>query len=532
VALEAGRLGPWTWDVAAGRVTWSPALERMHGLEPGTFDGSFEAYQRDIHPDDRARVLAAIEATLAGAVHHLEYRIVRPDGEVRHLEANGQLIRDAAGAPARLVGVCTDVTERRLAEAERERLLSEAEAGRARLALLNRISRDLAESLDYETTLHRVVRLAIPTVGDFGFFDLVEGTEVRRIAHAHADPARQAILDGSRWVRSERTDMNLCALSSGSTGLHPDIGEAWLRDVAVNDGHYGVMDTLAFHSMLTVPLRHGGELLGAMTLFMSRGGRRHTSSDAELAEELANRASSAIVHARLYRAAEAASRAKDDFLALVGHELRTPLTVILGYTQSIQAGRVPPERLARAMEAIDRNARIQARLVEELLDLTRLVRGDLAIAREPVALSRLAAEVVAELQEKAAHKDQHLGATLADGIVVAGDAERLRQVLAQLVANALEFTPRGGRVEVSLQADDGAVALAVTDSGEGIAAAFLPSLFSPFRQADASIRRQHGGLGIGLAIARAIVEAHGGSIGAHSDGPGRGATFTVRLPRA
>jgi GAF domain-containing protein len=205
-----------------------------------------------------------------------------------------------------------------------------------RFEVLAEASATLAASLDWETTLRNVVDLTIPEVADFGFFDVIEpGGNVRRLARAHDDPALQEMLDQTRWQRSERTDINLCALSSGLTGVHPNIDDAWYEHAATGPAHYEVMKALGFCSMITVPLRHGDGLLGALTLFHARSGRHHTPSDVSLVEEIARRAAAAVENARLHRELQdavlrrdEADRRKDEFLAMLGHELRNPLAPV------------------------------------------------------------------------------------------------------------------------------------------------------------------------------------------------------------
>ena len=230
-------------------------------------------------------------------------------------------------------------------------------------------------------------------------------------------------------------------------------------------------------------------------------------------------------------AAEAANRMKDEFLAIVSHELRTPLNAILGWAELMAAGTLPPERVQHGLETIARNARMQARLVEDLLDISRIIAGKLAISHAPTdfgAIVRRAAETVAP---QATTKRVTIEVVIEPGDhEVIGDAARLQQVVWNLLSNAVKFSPEGARVEVTLANDGGAQRLTVLDHGSGIEAGFLPYVFDRFRQAEQAGTRQSGGLGLGLAIAQRIVQMHGGQIAAASGGQGKGASFTVRLP--
>ena len=230
------------------------------------------------------------------------------------------------------------------------------------------------------------------------------------------------------------------------------------------------------------------------------------------------------------RAAEDANRAKDAFLAAVSHELRTPLTPILAWA-GILNEELPAEGTRRALAAIQRNAKAQARLIEDLLDVSRIVSGSWRLALEPVALAPLVHAALDVLRPVAEDKGVALDVALAaEPLIVRGDTERLQQVVWNLVSNAVKFTPRGGRIQVTLARDDASARLTVRDTGEGISPDFLPHVFERFRQADTSSTRRHAGLGLGLAIVRALVERHGGTVHADSPGTGRGATFTVELP--
>jgi signal transduction histidine kinase len=229
--------------------------------------------------------------------------------------------------------------------------------------------------------------------------------------------------------------------------------------------------------------------------------------------------------------AEEQSRLKDEFLATISHELRTPLTSILGWSRMLVSDTLPEAKRRRALEAIDRNARAQTRLVEDLLDASRGLTGELHIASMPVDLTPIIEAALDAVRPAAEAKALDVESALDASVgPVLGDADRLRQIVHNLVANAVKFTPRGGAVRVRLDDDGEAARLVVVDNGPGIRADFLPHVFDRFRQADGSATRAHGGLGIGLSIARDLVALHGGTIEAYSEGEGRGARFVVSLP--
>jgi signal transduction histidine kinase/ActR/RegA family two-component response regulator len=229
--------------------------------------------------------------------------------------------------------------------------------------------------------------------------------------------------------------------------------------------------------------------------------------------------------------AEAANRMKDEFLAVVSHELRTPLNAVLGWIQLLRSGTVPEARRDRALETIERAAKAQAQLVDDLLDVSRILSGKLRIEARPVDLAAPVEAAVATARSSAAAKEIRLEVELdASGDPVVGDEQRLQQVVWNLVSNAIKFTPPGGTVRVRLKRSPTSASIAVSDTGEGIDPALLPHVFERFWQAEGVMNRKHGGLGLGLAIVRYMVEAHGGTVWAESRGRGRGATFTVELP--
>lgn len=233
------------------------------------------------------------------------------------------------------------------------------------------------------------------------------------------------------------------------------------------------------------------------------------------------------------RDAEEANRLKDEFLATLSHELRTPLNAIVGWTAILQQAPVTPSVLAEGVATIERNARMQSQLIEDLLDVSRILSGKLRLDVETVDLTSIVDAAIASVFPASAAKEIHLERECAvEGATIMGDPARLQQVVWNLLSNAVKFTPRGGQVTVSVARVNSQLELVVEDSGQGIAPQFLPHVFDRFRQADASTTRSHTGLGLGLAIVRHVVEQHGGTAAARSAGEGKGATFTIRLPLA
>ena len=257
-----------------------------------------------------------------------------------------------------------------------------------------------------------------------------------------------------------------------------------------------------------------------------------TCTDVDEQRRLAEARDALLASERAARAQiERAMRHRDEFVATLAHELRTPLNAILGWTQMLRRPN-NAEVLARGLEVIERNTRAQAQVISDLLDIGHITSGKIRLAREAVNMLGIVRAAVSIVRPAAEAKGVSIDATSEPLAVVRGDAARLQQVTWNLLSNAVKFTPPGGTITVMAQRMNDRVELRVTDSGEGIAPEFLPFIFDRYRQADASATRSHGGLGLGLSIAKHIVELHGGTIDAFSEGPGRGATFVVRLPPA
>jgi len=299
-------------------------------------------------------------------------------------------------------------------------------------------------------------------------------------------------------------------------------GEQWLA----NEDFGGAPP---LRGWLAAPLTsREGRLIGWIQLSEKEGGD-FTAEDESLVLQLAQMASIAAENT-LFNEAREANRLKDEFLATLSHELRTPLQAILSWSHLLREKPDDPALIARGLDVIERNARSQARLMEDLLDVSRIISDKLALERREVRLAEILNAAAEDARPSAPPQGIELRLERASDSSILGDANRLRQVMSNLLANAIKFTPAGGRIALRLSEDASHAEIAVADTGKGIPADFLPHLFERFRQAESSTTRSHGGLGIGLAIVRHLVELHGGTVRAESEGEGRGATFTLRLP--
>jgi signal transduction histidine kinase/ActR/RegA family two-component response regulator len=421
---------------------------------------------------------------------------------------------------------------------EQSRMRAAAESAERRAKLLAEASTILSSSLDYETTLKQVARLAVPDLADWCGVDMAgDDGSIGRLAVAHKDPAKV------EWAKElqrryppdpdeERGVPNV--LRTGRSEIYNDINDEMLAAAARDDEHLRIMHEIGFTSAMLVPLAVHGRTFGALVFVTTaESGRRYDATDLAFAEDLGRRAAVAIENARLYRDAQESSRLKDEFLATVSHELRTPLTAVMGWAHMLRTNQLDERSAAHALETIERNARAQAQLIDDLLDVSRVITGKLRLDVRPVDSGSFVESAIEAVRPAAEAKGIRIQEAFDEGVApVAGDPVRLQQVVWNLLANAIKFTPRGGVVRVSLRRVDSHVEILVSDNGVGIGPEFLPHVFERFRQADMSTTRHHGGLGLGLSIVRHLVELHGGTVEAESAGEGRGATFVVRLPVA
>ena len=409
---------------------------------------------------------------------------------------------------------------------------------RANLEFLVDAGEILSSSLDYRSTLSRLTGLLVPRFADWCAVH-VDGEGEMPIAHA--DPAKVELLRTiyeSYPVPSDSPYGYSAVARTGEPQLLRVVAPALLEETAQNARHLALLRQLGTCSSIVVPLRIQGNVFGALTLGYSDSGRHYSESDLVLAGEVARRAAVAIDNSRLYELSqaertrvEAATRAKDEFVAMVSHELRTPLNAILGWLRLMRGGALDETKKEHAFAVIERNAEAQSRLVADLLDISRVITGKIRINPSQVDLADVVDMAIEGVRPAADAKSIAIDAEVERASsVMRGDGDRLQQVVWNLLANAVKFTPKKGKVAVRLRRVESDLELVVRDNGEGIVGSFLPHVFDSFRQSDTSASRTHGGLGIGLSIAKHIVELHGGAIEARSEGGGRGATFVVRLP--
>jgi PAS domain S-box-containing protein len=530
-ALDGALLGAWSWNPATNHVAADARTLELFGIAPEQFTNDASMSFSRMHPEDQPAVQFALERALyPDGQYDAEFRVVLPGGHIRWLAGAGRARWDADGQIIRVYGVNTDITERKRAE-QMTRFLLELDAALARLAeadeieqiavtqlgrLLDVVWCSFAQIVDHSSHVRQGYRLGGSNL--FGRYDLEQFFSSDTLAQL----AQGDILVVDDAATDERT--------AAALALYQNLG---------------------VRAFVVAPVLHQGRWVGALMLVCSSP-RAWQADEVHLVHEVAARVWPRLEQARAQAAlrasearlqvlygqeqaaralAEEASRVKDEFLAIVSHELRTPLTAFLGYTQLLRKYPRSDGYIVQTVEKMLHAASVQAQLVEDLLDVSRIVSGKLRIELRPLDLRRVLQEALDTVQPTIEAKAQQLQIDLPpEPVRIMGDPNRLLQVAWNLLANAAKFTPSGGTIRVRLARRDQSAELVVSDTGRGISPDFLPFVFERFRQAEGSSNRKHRGLGLGLAIVRHLVELHGGTVEAASPGEGLGATFTARLP--
>jgi PAS domain S-box-containing protein len=477
LAQTAGRVGVFDWDMAAGRVVWSPELEDLYGIPRGSFEGTFAGWADRVEPADAARVVLYLRRRTADRREDAEYefRAVRPDGSVRWMAGIARLVYAADGRPVRMIGVNADVHERKLAE---DALRAGEERFRLAAAAVNGLI------YDYDVPAGTVWRSA-------GLLPLVGFTP------DEADPTPD-------WWTARAHPEDLAAgrdrVSTVYGGREPLFDSEYR--VRHRDGHY-------VHVW-----ERGAVVRGADGRPLRVVGCTVDVTDRKAAAD----------------ALREADRRKDEFIATLAHELRNPLAPMRNAVYLLRAA---PAAADRVVDIMDRQVAHMVRLVDDLLEVSRITRGKVDLKREPVDLAtavRAAVDTARPLIDTAGHR---LTVELpAEPVTADADPVRLVQVVTNLLNNAAKYTPAGGAVTVVAGREADRAVVRVRDTGVGIPADMLARVFDLFTQVDRTRRQAQGGLGIGLALVKSLVELHGGAVEAHSDGLGKGSEFVVRLPLA
>ncbi|MGF1673150.1 MAG: PAS domain-containing protein [Rivularia sp. (in: cyanobacteria)] len=475
--LECSQIGEWDLDLTTQPYTANRSLkhDQIFGYESLLPEWNYSIFLNHVHPDDRESVDNSFQQTLLTYVNwDFECRIIRPDREIAWIWGRGSVYRDHDGNPVRLIGSVIDITEQK----QTESALRESE--------LN--FRTLADSMP------QIVWTAHPN----GFTDYYN----------------------QRWF--DYTGMTLEETQGWGWKpvLHPDdlqkCADAWSESLRTGNNYH-------------IEYRYRRARDGEYRWFLGRAVPLRNDSG-EIVKWFG---SSTEIHDQkcAQEAAEQANRVKDEFLAVLSHELRTPLNPILGWTKILQKGDLDAEKTQIALQTIERNAKLQTQLIDDLLDISRIIRGKLSLDVAPVDLTTVIQAALETVQLAAEAKSITIHTEKSSSVgIVNGDAGRLQQVVWNILSNAVKFTPQNGHISIELTQVENYAQIQVKDTGKGINKEFLPYLFEHFRQEDSATTRKFGGLGLGLAIVRQIVELHGGTVTADSPGEGQGAIFTVKIP--
>ena len=493
IAQQAGKIGTFEWNVQTGEVACTPELVALYGLPIGGLD-TYQNWLEMLHPDDRAVTEQQVQAALAsGEELNIEFRICRPDKSVGWIACRAKVFPDDRGLPLRMIGVNVDISDRKQAEEARSQINQTLEA------------------------LIRACPLAITVLdADNGTVKMWNPAAERIFGWSESEVVGQFV-PSIPVDKREEFMANLQGIRAGNAIAGMETQRQRKDGSSINIG------------LWATPVRDGKGNINCMSIVADISDRKQVEAErAQLLDrEQAARAE-----------AEAINRLKDEFLATLSHELRTPLNAILGWAQILRRGKYTEASLANGLEAIERQSRVQVQLVEDLLDVSRIIQGKLAlkpgwfdmVKTIEVALNSVNFVAEAKPVTVSSEFDPAVG-------LMWGDTQRLQQVVSNLLTNAVKFTPAGGSVRLQLSAvavtdspSPNHLQIIVSDTGKGISAEFLPYVFDRFRQADGSITRADSGLGLGLAIVRHLVKLHRGTVTAESPGEGLGATFTVMLP--
>jgi PAS domain S-box-containing protein len=561
----------WTTNAAGEFVEPQPGWAEFTGMRFDEYRGA--GWINAVHPGDRETTVELWRRSVEERGPYVaEYRLRRHDGAWRTTEARGVPVLESDGRVREWVGANTDVTEERRAEAARE-LLAEA-------------SRVLASSIDYETTLRAVARLAVPELADWCAVDLVDDFgRITRVAVEHPDPARVRTAEElqRRFPDDPHSPRGVPqVVRSGLPEWVAEIPDATLDEFGLDPEHLALLRGLGLRSYIIVPLLARHRVLGAITLVHAENTRRYTADDVKVAEELARRAAVAIDNARLFReteehrsqleqqageleeaqaememahdelqnaneelqartaeaeraraAADEANEAKSAFLATMSHELRTPLNAIGGYGELIEMGIHGPVTEAQrvALGKIRRNQLHLLGLINDVLNFAKIEAGHVQYEIDDVPVNEMLASLEALVEPQLRSKNLRYIFVPGDPAVMArADRERAEQIVLNLLTNALKFTGAGGAVTLEWDADGRSVCIRVADTGIGIPPDKLAAIFEPFVQVDPTLTRSSEGTGLGLAISRDLARAMGGDLTVRS-GVGQGSVFTLVLPR-
>ncbi len=479
-----------------------------------------QSWESVVHPDDLERVKAGVTRCIdEGRPFEDEYRLKDRDGSYRWFLGRAVRVTDQAGRVVAVMGTATDIDDRKRAE-QSACFLADASA-------------TLAALVDEASTLQQVARLAVPHFADWCVVDMAGADGApSRLAVAHADPGKVALAEEmqKRYPPHSHSSNHVSGiLKSGTPKLVSEVTDEMLATGTRDEEHFRLLRELGLRSYMGVPLPGRDGSIGVISFIASESGRRYGPDDLRLAQDLACRAAVAVENARLYEQSKEADRRKDEFLDTLAHELRNPLASILNVLHLMTRSRGADHEADRAMA--ERLVKHLARLVDDLLDVSRINKGKIELRKEVVELTPIVDRVVQVVSHAADERRHDLMVSLPEApVLVNVDPTRLEQILWNLLSNAVKYTEPGGQIAVTARRHEGDLVLHVRDTGIGIPAEVLPHVFEMFSRIRPATYPGQGGVGIGLGLIKSLVELHGGTIEAHSDGLGKGSEFLVRMP--
>jgi PAS domain S-box-containing protein len=521
LALRGADLGAWDWDIPSGKVIYNPRWAEMRGFRQEDVTHDVESWISSVHPDDWPRVQQTLTDYFEGRLTECqaEYRVSTSSGGWIWVLSRGKVFaRNENGEPSRMLGTMLDITERKRIENE-QRFLAE-------------MGEILTSTLDYRSTLTRIADLAVREFADLCIVDVFEDNgSIRRLKVAGRDQSLAKVCDLLMEISMDRNPSHLIrsVVEHRRPVLLQHDTPRMLASFSQNEAHLKALQAANLKSVVAVPLLARGKLMGVISMISSTSNRQYGPEDVHLAEEMARRTALSIENARLFDDIQRAIGVRDEVLAIVAHDLKNPLTTISLTTETLRHSEpLDSAKLDDFTRRILRAVQQMLSLIADLLDFAKIQSGTVSIEKDSNDMAALVMTAVEGARVQAQAKRQTLEVDLPSPLPrVSIDARRIGQVISNLMGNAVKFTPEDGTIRVSVRHQANTVTVSVSDTGAGIPLEDLPKVFDRFWQAHRT--GSTGGSGLGLSIAKAIVEAHGGTIWAESE-VGKGSSFSFTLP--
>jgi PAS domain S-box-containing protein len=533
LALQGSGQGIWDWDLETQVLTWDDRCKEIFGLLPDA-SITYEGFLESLHPDDRQPVIDSVSASLSnGSRFEQEYRTIHSDSTVRWIIAQGQGYYNSLGEAHRMSGTALDITDRKQA-------LTDLQERTEHIQLLYETTRDLLSTTDPLSLVENLFSKLKPMVGLDIYLNYLLDKSQQKLHLIFYGGLLKETAEQIEWLELGQAVCGSvaeqkCQVVRSDVQSSTDLKAQMIRGLGLT-------------AYSCQPLLVQDKCFGTLS-FGSRTRTDFTASEKQLFQAMCDQIAVALERAELVSSLQShtiellhLNRLKDEFLATLSHELRTPLNPILGWTNLMRANKLSPIKTTQALEIIERNVRQQMSIINDLLDISSVSKGKLNLETCPIDLTEIITAAMSTIAVAAKARGIKINIShpskagdRGSPLQAIGDSDRLQQVFWNLLSNAIKFTPDNGQIDVKLsivsnESSTPTAQIQVIDNGIGITPEFLPYVFDHFRQADGSTTRKYGGLGVGLAIVRHLIELHGGSVGVESGGREQGATFIVRLP--